>query len=334
MPHAQRKFSTPKSTCCTADIDRLKPKAGQGMNTAFLDAQNLAWKIHAVERGLTIRSILRTYESERMHVAKRLLDFDAAYSKLFSQQLQKQSQSNPESEFIKVFRSASEFTSGYGVSYPCNDLNVGPGHFLSSQTSLLMTFPNETRLRGGHLFPALDVIRVLDGSIVNLEQAVPFNGDYRIYIFAGRAIEGTLSTALADFARYSSQQGSYYSAFSPLPQGENGASGASEPSGPSMFSFCTILAAKYTDVDIEAMLPRFLTVDKDQVYSDDFGESHEPQAHQNIGITPGRPAVAVVRPDGYVGCTVKLVEGPATVNMLNRYFGSFVTRVLRCENDG
>jgi len=33
------------------------PKAGQGMNTAFLDAQNLAWKIHHVESGFADRSI-------------------------------------------------------------------------------------------------------------------------------------------------------------------------------------------------------------------------------------------------------------------------------------
>ena len=37
------------------------PKAGQGMNTAFLDAQNLAWKIHHVERGFADRSILKSY---------------------------------------------------------------------------------------------------------------------------------------------------------------------------------------------------------------------------------------------------------------------------------
>ncbi len=46
------------------------------MNTAFLDAQNLAWKIHAVEAGFADRAILRTYETERRDVAETLLDFD------------------------------------------------------------------------------------------------------------------------------------------------------------------------------------------------------------------------------------------------------------------
>ncbi|KAK3066768.1 hypothetical protein LTR53_016741, partial [Teratosphaeriaceae sp. CCFEE 6253] len=54
------------------------PKAGPGMNTAFLDAQNLAWKIHHVESGFADRSILKSYESERKLIAENLLNFDAA----------------------------------------------------------------------------------------------------------------------------------------------------------------------------------------------------------------------------------------------------------------
>lgn len=48
------------------------PKAGQGMNTAFLDAVNLAWKIHHVESGWAPRSSLSTYESERQLIAETL----------------------------------------------------------------------------------------------------------------------------------------------------------------------------------------------------------------------------------------------------------------------
>ena len=55
------------------------------MNTAFLDAQNLAWKIHAVESGFADRALLRTYQPERRAVAEALLNFDNKYAKLFSQ---------------------------------------------------------------------------------------------------------------------------------------------------------------------------------------------------------------------------------------------------------
>ena len=336
MPYAQRKFTTPKLTCCIAHTNLLKPKAGQGMNTAFLDALNLAWKIHAVERGFMIRSTLATYESERMHVAKRLLDFDARYSRLFSEQQQKQSKGDPaDSEFVKVFRDASEFTSGYGVSYPRNNLNVRLDLPSPSQPSLLMVYPSETVLRSGHLFPALDVKRVVDGSIVNLEQAVPFNGKFRIFIFAGRVSQDSANAvALADFVRYSFRQGSYYSAFLRQSIEESSAFRAPKLSHSSMYAFCTILTKSYTDVDFEGMLPPFLTADHDQIYLDDAGESHERQAHRRIGLTPDRPAVAVVRPDGYVGCMVRLVEGPATVDTLNEYFGRLVTKKLNTRDDG
>ena len=306
------------------------------MNTAFLDAQNLAWKIHVVEQGFMIRSTLATYESERMHVAKRLLEFDARYSQLFSEQQQKQSNGGPaDNEFVKVFRDASEFTSGYGVSYPRNDLNVGFDPPSSSQPSLLMTYPSETLLRSGHLFPALDVKRVADGSIVNLEQAVPFNGKFRIFIFAGHVGQDSANAvALADFVHNSFRQGSYYSAFSRHSKEENPALRAPKSSDSSMYAFCTILSTRYTDVDSEGLLPPFLTVDHDQIYSDDAGENPERQAHQTIGLTHDRPAVAVVRPDGYVGCVVRLVEGPATVDMLNEYFGRLVTKKLNTRDDG
>ncbi|KAI5299964.1 hypothetical protein KEM56_002849, partial [Ascosphaera pollenicola] len=61
------------------------PKAGQGMNTAFHDALNFAWKIHLVERGFAAPELLHTYEPERKSVAETLLSFDNRYAKLFSQ---------------------------------------------------------------------------------------------------------------------------------------------------------------------------------------------------------------------------------------------------------
>src|SRR6195952_4301501 len=63
------------------------PKAGQGMNTAFHDAINFAWKMHLVESGFAKRSTLSTYESERKLIAENLLNFDAKYAKLFSTRL-------------------------------------------------------------------------------------------------------------------------------------------------------------------------------------------------------------------------------------------------------
>src|ERR1700761_537949 len=107
------------------------------MNTAFLDAVNLAWKIHHVESGFASRSILSTYESERKHIAEELLAFDAKYAALFSKRPPSASEVNrgsnehkssetEENEFVKTFKASSEFTSGYGVAYKGNVFNWPP----------------------------------------------------------------------------------------------------------------------------------------------------------------------------------------------------------------
>jgi 2-polyprenyl-6-methoxyphenol hydroxylase-like FAD-dependent oxidoreductase len=49
------------------------PVGGQGMNTGIADAVNLAWKLAAVMRGDSPESLLATYESERIGLARRLV---------------------------------------------------------------------------------------------------------------------------------------------------------------------------------------------------------------------------------------------------------------------
>jgi 2-polyprenyl-6-methoxyphenol hydroxylase-like FAD-dependent oxidoreductase len=49
------------------------PVGGQGMNTGIADAVNLAWKLAAVMHGDSPESLLATYESERIGLARRLV---------------------------------------------------------------------------------------------------------------------------------------------------------------------------------------------------------------------------------------------------------------------
>ena len=51
-------------------------------------------------------------------------------------------------------------------------------------------------------------------------------------------------------------------------------------------------------------------------------------AHAKMGLSEDDGGIVIVRPDGYVGCVVKLVEGSGTVDALNEYFGAFVTKKL------
>jgi hypothetical protein len=83
------------------------------------------------------------------------------------------------------------------------------------------------------------------------------------------------------------------------------------------------------------MLPETLARYRDHVYADDVWDERVPDAkaaaHAKMGLCEERGGVVVVRPDGYVGCVVKLVEGSGTVDALNEYFGSFMTKKVGGE---
>ncbi|KAL1634907.1 hypothetical protein SLS56_001988 [Neofusicoccum ribis] len=313
------------------------PKAGQGMNTAFLDAANLAWKIHHVESGLAKRDILKTYESERRLIADNLLNFDAKYAKLFSERLpsagevgaaSQHAQEEPaeENQFIKTFKESCEFTSGYGVAYDPNIFNWSADH-PSRSPLFLSNAAGTTKLRSGRILTPATVTRVVDANVVHLEQEIPLNGAYRIYVFGGQP-ERT-RTALSDFATALRRKNSFFTAFE---RADAATVSYHERYNPHshFFTFATVFAAKRTQIEILELLPELLARYKDLVYADDVWDQRVPDAnaaaHAKMGLSEETGGVVVVRPDGYVGCVVKLVEGSGTVDALNEYFSTFLTK--------
>ncbi|KAI0485833.1 FAD binding domain-containing protein [Xylaria cf. heliscus] len=309
------------------------PKAGQGMNTAFLDAQNLAWKIHAVEAGLAERAILKTYEPERKEVAENLLSFDNKYAKLFSERLPAATEvraasshtngHSDDNEFIKTFKEACEFTSGYGVAYGPNALNWSPSHPAQSQ----LIHPKGTKLRTGRIMANANVTRVVDANIVHLEQEIPWNGSFRIFIFAGKP--SVTSQALKDLAF---QLGGKRSFFGSYLRPDIDTVSHHERYNPHslFFTICTIFAAARNEIEISQDLPGLLGRYRDLVYADDRWDRRVPNAtaaaHAKIGVDEEKGGVVVVRPDGYVGIVTSLVEGTGTIDALNAYFNAFCTK--------
>ncbi|CAI6247914.1 unnamed protein product [Periconia digitata] len=304
------------------------PKAGQGMNTAFLDAVNLAWKIHHVESGFAPRSILSTYESERKLIAESLLDFDARYAKLFSARIpsagevagaSNTSHSAEENEFVKTFKASCEFTSGYGVAYNPNTINWGPSH--PAQHPLIVSYQKGTSLRTGRTFHPATVTRAVDANVVHLEQQIPLNGSYRVYIFGG--LPSKTSRALHDLSTHLSNPSSFYSVFT---HRDNDKDRYHERHNPhtTFLTVCTILNAPRAQIDIDAMLPAVFARYRDHVYADDVWDQRVPDAkasaHAKMGLDEDAGGVVVVRPDGYVGVVVRLEEGKGTTEALNGYF--------------
>lgn len=306
------------------------------MNTAFLDAQNLAWKIHAVEGGFADRSILTTYEPERKTVAERLLEFDNKYAKLFSALPPTAStvhaastgangNSAEPSEFVKTFKESCEFTSGYGVSYGPNAINWSPEHPVQSP----LVQPEGTKLRSGRLLINADVTRVVDANVVHLEQEIPLNGSFRIFVFAGKP--SVTSQALNDFANNLGRRGSFYTAYS-RPDIQTVSHHEQDNPHSLFFSICTVFASPRASIEISRDAPDLLARYREHVYADDRWDRRVPDAkaaaHAKMGFDEERGGVVVVRPDGYVGIVVSLVEGSGTVDVLNQYFGTFSAKRL------
>lgn len=104
------------------------PKAGQGMNVSMMDSYNLAWKLAYTIHGLTPSTtnqdpLLDTYHTERHTIAHQLIDFDRAFSSMFSGKIGASEDgvsALTHEEFMQVFSRGNGFTSGCGVEYPEN----------------------------------------------------------------------------------------------------------------------------------------------------------------------------------------------------------------------
>lgn len=319
----------------SASVDILQPKAGQGMNTAFHDALNLAWKLHAVESGFARRSILETYESERKQIAESLLAFDNKYAALFSQRppsakevdsaSSQEASVDHEDEFVKTFKSACEFTSGYGVIYGPNVLNWSPSH---PATSPLFNIPR-VKLQIGRAFPPMTVTRLSDANVVHLEQEVPANGAFRIFIFAGHPTK--TRTAIEDVANNLEKKRSFLSVY--RREDINRVSHFERHNPHSrLFTLNVIYASEKNGVNLQR-IPRILRDYRHHIYADDtIPDIRVPQArfaaYEKLGLDVEKGGIVVVRPDGHVACTVRLVEGNGTVDALNEYFSAFSTQPL------
>ena len=318
------------------------PKAGQGMNTAFHDAINMAWKIHLVEAGFADRSILETYEEERKLIAEMLLNFDARYAKLFSTRQPSASEvaqgtkngSNGHGEkndFVEMFKASCEFTSGYGVAYKPNIFNWDESH--PAQSPLFD--PKGCKLRTGRIMVPSNVTRVSDANVVHLENEIPFNGSFRLFVFGGKATSRS-HQALSDLADGLQRKGSFYESFT----GTCGRSEADlhhdmENPHSRFFTVALVLASKRADIEI-GDLPALFRDYGEHVYADDLPDSKVPgadaAAHAKVGLQSG--GVVVIRPDGHVGCVVALEEGPKPVEAMEAYFAAFTTKATPRSSDG
>jgi hypothetical protein len=164
---------------------------------------------------------------------------------------------------------------------------------------------------------------------VHLEQEIPVNGSFRVYVFAGKP--SSSKRALQDFAQNLNKKTSFFTSYLRFDIESVSHHERHNPHS-HFYTFCTIFASKRSDIEISRDVPNVLARYRDHVYADDIWDRRVPDAeaaaHAKMGLDQEKGGVIVVRPDGYVGIVVGLVEGSATVDALNEYFGTFASKKL------
>ncbi|KAJ5698970.1 hypothetical protein N7462_000975 [Penicillium macrosclerotiorum] len=267
------------------------PKAGQGMNVSMMDAYNLAWKLAYSIHGLTPKGsttepdpILDTYHKERHTIAQELIKFDRDFSSMFSGKIgisEDGAGGLTHEEFLEVFSRGNGFTSGCGIEYPENmtvDRTLG-----DSQNPITGTDYLSGILRPGRRILNVRLVRHADGYRRDLHDDLASTGRFRILCLT--------SSDLLDWQGVSSQ---------------------------SLTELGTILNHFPTSIleqlVIHPRLPReFMWNDIPHEIKKSsemtFYSGYEMDDVYGIyGVDPAKGALAVVRPDGYVGVIAELKD--------------------------
>ena len=287
------------------------PKAAQGMNVSMNDAYNLTWKLALTVRGITCPLLLKTYQTERQHIAKQLVEFDEKYSHLFA------SPDNLEGpQFHDLFVQSKGFTSGCGHRYPASLLTDEHVDVRIVQEAAEPLTP------GKRMLPIM-LTRHIDGTFLNSLDDMPSNGHFRIVVFAGSRLP---SGGLDALSTYLSSKDS--------PLTHNFTSSESWADSPSfgiskaqdihynpardpdvVIDLFLVHNSPHLEVSIEA-LPAPFPEWQATIYEDvDY------KARSELGVDTDAGALVVVRPDGYVG----LVTGLEGGERVGRYFKEIFT---------
>lgn len=319
------------------------PKAGQGMNTAIIDAQALSWRINLVEKGLgNAQALLSTYHLERHATGKQLIDFDEEYAALFSGEVPK---SKPELAqlsgkdrklyFIEVQRRNAGFTTGAGVYYKDNILNFSDASTLGASIS-------STKLQAGARLQPSWVTRWISSTPVRIIHEIQFTapGGFRIYVCAGNLQEN--ASKLQRFATHLSSSDNFISKYQSTSRARRLRMGfyhqkpdvlnsglVKEYSSEVNPFFHLLLIVKTNRFNFELEDIQHLGAMRSMLYCDDVeaggeqlseddGDESVGGLHRKWGLPNG--GIVVCRPDGYVGCVVGLQDFDA----LERYFAGFL----------
>ncbi|KAL4865805.1 hypothetical protein BDV12DRAFT_210905 [Aspergillus spectabilis] len=284
------------------------PKAGQGMNVSMMDSYNLAWKLIYSIHGLTPGSletakqdpVLDTYHLERHTIAQQLIDFDRAFSSMFSGKIGSEDgkQALTHEQFLEVFSTGNGFTSGCGIEYPEN-IAVEKA---TAKNPIKGTDYLHGILRPGRRLLNVRVRRFADGNKRDLQDDFLSTGRFRILILTSSDLLNPSGTSAKTLHSLSSLISQFPT--SVIEQ---------------------VVIHPHLNKDTRTFMWRDLPAEIKRHSEMRFYSGYElaDDVYKIYGVEEGQGALAVVRPDGYVG----VVAGLDDVSAVEEYLGGLLRRV-------
>ena len=283
-------------------------KAGQGMNMSMQDTFNLGWKLASVLRGRAAPHLLNTYSQERQPIAKELIDFDHAFSRMISappkDPAKPASEGVEPAELQRNFVKAGRFTAGMMTRYRASLLTGEPAHQRLA-----------TGFAIGARFHSAPVVRLADAKPMQLGHAFRADGRWRLYAFAAAEDPADPSSRLAALCRF-------------LETSPNSPVRKHTPEGQDMDAVIDVRAIVqqgHRDLALASMPPlllprkgRYGLIDYEKLFCPDL--KTRPDIFELRGVDRAAGALVVVRPDQYVAHVLPL-DGYAE---LSAFFGGFL----------
>ncbi|KAJ5461846.1 uncharacterized protein N7458_003398 [Penicillium daleae] len=283
------------------------PKAGQGMNVSMMDSYNLAWKLIYHVNGLapeptatgTPTPLLDSYQTERHQIAQQLIDFDRKFSTMFSGKMGA-TEGLTQEEFQQAFKLGNGFTSGCGVEYP--ESTVVLRDDLEDSTSPVKgTDYLSGILRPGRRLLDVRLLRHADGSPRHIHDDIPSTGRFRVLCLA--------STDLLDRQSVSARA-------------LDAVSGLMTTFPVSIIELIVLHPKLHRPFEWDDV-PTCVKQRAEMRFHD--GSALD-DAYAIYGVDPAKGALAVIRPDGYVGVVARLDH----VSRVEEY----LKRCIRTVNEG
>lgn len=261
------------------------------MNTSIQDAYNLGWKLLLVLQGRLPPAVLGTYESERRPVAQNLIDFDRGYLKLFEE---------PSAQFETEFLRGMKFTTGLSIRYAESCIVRLPrlaGKTVEPGPSLL-----KADLVPGKRLPDFQAVYQADGTTTRIHPRLQATGPFRVLVFAGDIARPDLLDRLRVAGNFLGD------AVSGLGHVTSGGSSA-------LVEVLVIHCAKRDEVELLSLPCVFRPWSETEGYDywrvlADVESAHEGhgRAYERLEIARNKGCTVVVRPDGYVGALLDVVD--------------------------